>query len=415
MKEIISGQLNEIVTHSLSRFKVNDPSELTIEQKISSLCESICFTPHDLDEIISSNSPVLRTVKGHCFEQFFDSVLEDMGVRTQKVGGDSGVDRIVNSKTLQLKTPTIAGTTAEKIQYKTHKTHGAKSETESMEYYYSIDEFADYLVGLISYTPLNMLILSKDELPRHPNDSKKIKSPFDVFVKNNPALNAFERLGLDHLLPNNTVAMKKSDWLPRTSEMIGVPEDIIVESLFSIENFRIWDMSIRGFAREYSLNKLLAKHGVAVYHPAHCSRHRADKSDLALMNSWDEGCTHFQVKGVTFSQCKLSLRDPIIDIETQLSRGRVNDHPTQSRLYLSNDFDYLIVAVDPFLTKHLKKQFLRIESEPSWSFYVINSQDLSKHPLYPNRVKSHQQIPYSTLLKYEIKNEWFPKWRQKPH
>ena len=50
-------------------------------------------------------------------------------------------------------------------------------------------------------------------------------------------------------------------------------------------------------------------------------------------------------------------KDSIIATETQLTRGRVSNHPTQSRLYLKTDFDYLILCVDPPLVRLFDKEF----------------------------------------------------------
>lgn len=85
----------------------------------------------------------MRTVKGHVFETYFDDLIESCGQESEGIGGDSGIDRIVNGITLQLKTPTAAGTKGPYVQYKTHKTHGAKSEQGSYDYYHTVDEFAD--------------------------------------------------------------------------------------------------------------------------------------------------------------------------------------------------------------------------------------------------------------------------------
>ena len=54
-------------------------------------------------------------------------------------------------------------------------------------------------------------------------------------------------------------------------------------------------------------------------------------------------------------------KNSIIDIETQLSRGRVNDHPTQSRLYHFTDFEYLILALDPSYARRTTPRFMEKE------------------------------------------------------
>lgn len=151
-----TGRIGEIIDYLETTHK-KSIIEIPIDYKINILCESLGLNNLELDDLIYENSPVMRTVKGHAFETFFDHLILDMGYDVTEVGGDDSVDRIVNDITLQLKTPTMSGTRGNFVQYKTHKTHGAKSETESVNYYSKVNNFADYLVGLIEYNPLKII------------------------------------------------------------------------------------------------------------------------------------------------------------------------------------------------------------------------------------------------------------------
>jgi hypothetical protein len=173
-----TGSIKEIISALKKQYEVNSVKELTEKQKLDCLCHILQLTYSQLDQLIALNSPVFRTVKGHVFEAIFDHLVEACGQEVIEVGGDEAVDRIVNGIKLQLKTPTLAGTKGRLVQYKTHKTHGAKSELESLDYYHHKAEFADYLVGLISYSPLRILFLKKDELPTHLQSPEHIISPF---------------------------------------------------------------------------------------------------------------------------------------------------------------------------------------------------------------------------------------------
>jgi hypothetical protein len=405
-----SGQLSEVIAAAIADCKVQNVKCLTLSQKLDALCDSLGFTHAQLDALIVENSPVMRTVKGHCFEAFFDELLEDAGYCVEVQGGDDPVDRIVHGNTLQLKTPNTSGTKNGNVEYKTHKTHGAKSEREGMNYYHLRSEFASFLVGLISYEPLRILVLERNELPGHPKDANRIRSPFKLEWGRHEALNAFSRIGIDFQKLKAVQRSAKSLWLPRSAAAIGVHDEVIVQTLFSEENFRIWDMSVRGFACEHALIDILKQRGKTVLEPTHCSRDRANKSDLALVLASGSGCRHFQVKGLTFSQCLVDAEEPIVDIETQLSRGRVNDHPTQSRLYLESDFDGVIVALGP----PMADTFLAATGqnrEGSWKFYEIPTSDLVRHPSYPTRIKSHQRLAFLDLQAYSIDDAWLSQWR----
>ena len=145
--------------------------------------------------------------------------------------------------------------------------------------------------------------------------------------------------------------------LPLTAKSLGLKTDIIVDSILRESNFRIWDMNIKGFARELAVRHFLEMAGITIYDPSVAGKPRPEKSDLALLSK-QNNFVRFQVKGITLRGSKLDGENSIIDIETQLSRGRVNDHPTQSRLYHFTDFEYLILALDPSYARRTTPRFM---------------------------------------------------------
>jgi len=365
------------------------------QDKLQMLCSAMRISSRTLDETISKNSPVLRTVKGHAFETFFDKYLSDLGYVSEEVGGDTPIDRVINGLTLQLKTPTESGTNDSTVQYKTHKTHGAKSERESMTYYHTVEEFADFLVGLVSYLPLRILYLSRDELPRHRKSIRHIKSPFSVDWEHHPALNAVSRLGVtvDHQKPMAKRASEQK--LPLTSEAIGVDTGVIVDTIVNRANFRIWDMSIRGFLREGEFRRMTESLGIQIDSAQGHRPERSDKADFVLTRGTSK--KFLQLKGVSTNNCNFELPDPIIATETQLTRGRVNDHPTQSRLYLKSDFDNLILVLDPPIV-----ELILGEGNRRWEYYSIPTSNLSTHKEMPHRLASLQKFRFSELEKYRF-------------
>jgi len=403
----VNGRISEIIALAEDYFDC-PASELSTEQKLDALCFAQKISPEELDEVISSHSEVLRTVKGHAFEVVFDYLMARNGIECVEVGGDGDTDRMVNGYTLQLKTPYVNGCSDGIVSYKTHKTHGAKSELESMDYYHRVSDFADFLVGLISYDPLNIIIIPKEDLPRV--GPSHIQSPMYLDISNSDYVNNYYQLGIRGRLSysRSDFVVGDSEVLPLSSEAIDVKSEYILRAIFIRENFRIWDMNMRGFIREKKLESALSSYGVQTFPVNITGRERSDKCDIVLRSKTGE-YIRFQVKGLTWGGCRLNREQTVIDCETQLSRGRVNDHPTQSRLYKVTDYEYLIIAIDPPYTNSLSLSTFGTP-DYNWRFYAIPMDDLRKHPNYPNRVFSHQMIPYDALQEYLIEPDWFDQW-----
>lgn len=407
--KIKTGRIEEISNTATAYYEVKKPNDLSAQQKLKALCVAANITPSLLDKIISTNIPVLRTVKGHAFEIVFNKIMNINDILCEDIGGDGDVDLIVNGRTLQCKTPYINGCNETTVSYKTHKTHGAKSELESLDYYHQVTNFADYLVGLVSYEPFQVLIIPKKDLPRVSNSNSHIASPMFMPIKG-PYLNAFDKIGITKELsiPPSIVTPSSDELLPISANVMKLRSEYILEAIFRIENFRIWDMNIRGFIREAILNQMLAKNQIKVYHPMRLGLNRADKTDFVLKSKANK-YVRFQVKGLTYNSCTLKGTNSIIDCETQLSRGRVNNHPTQSRLYMTSDFEYVIIAIDPPYSNQFSHECYN-KDDYEWHFYCIPTTELRKHPTFSERVFSHQRIDYIKLQKYMIDEQWMDQW-----
>ena len=400
--ELGSGRIADIINALKNRHNGLPISRIPTKEKIDALCYALDLSYDEFDTLIADNSPVLRTVKGHCFEVAMESILCQNEIESEDVGGDSDIDLFVNGHSLQLKTPNLGGTTDTEFEYKTHKTHGAKSELESMDYYHKVSDFADFFVGLISYNPFKVFIIPREKLPRHPKDNRYIKSPFKISLNQNNLfreessyINAFHLLGINiSQIRISDIANTANELLPKSSKVIGVNTDIIVNTILREPNFRIWDMSIRGFAREVVVKRYLNSIGVHYSDkPSLYRKDRGEKADLAIIKK--NGTLFIQVKGISTSNCVFNKLDSIIATETQLTRGRINDHPTQSRLYKVTDFDYLLLAIDPPISYTIFK-------EPTWKIFLVPSTKLKKHARYTNRYNTLQKYLASSLLDYEI-------------
>lgn len=291
------------------------------------------------------------------------------------------------------------GTNDSQIEYKTHKTHGAKSEKESMSYYHQVDDFADFFVGLISYNPFEVFIIPKRLLPRHPRNNKYIKSPFKINIysflnEKSEYINCFNAINVKlDKLSTASIYPTNDELLPITTQKVGINTSIVVDSILRKENFRIWDMSIRGFARETIIQKVLSNKKIKFSTtPQNYKTERGEKADLVVF--LDNGITHFvQVKGLSVTSCFFNGEESKLTVETQLTRGRVNDHPTQSRLYRYDDFDFLMLGIDPAIS-------YIVYGQPKWSIFLIPSKILVRHKNYPNRYKSHQYFTAKDLWNY---------------
>lgn len=408
---ITTGRIQEIGQLACSYYNIDTPSHLSASQKIEALCTALAIDSSSLDDIIANSPEVQRTVKGHAFEIIFQKMMTDNGIPCNDIGGDSDVDLIVNNIPLQLKTPYVKGCSDEVVSYKTHKTHGAKSELESMEYYHKVSDFADYLVGLVSYEPFQVVIIPKEQLPRVPGHIDYIVSPMYIPLTTGNYVNAFNQIGINKPLnfPAQITTISPNEILPKSSAAMCVKSEYILEAIYRVENFRIWDMNMRGFIRERALHNIFAINNITLFPPTITGLPRPEKSDIVLQKT-DNSYIRFQVKGLTFSGCVFNKDSSRIDCETQLSRGRVNDHPTQSRLYMTSDFEYVIMAVDPPYTNRFSLEFFS-KPEYAWSFYCVPTSVLATHPKYPNRIASHQYILYKDMQQYRIGSSWLMQWK----
>ena len=105
----------------------------------------------------------------------------------------------------------------------------------------------------VQYIPLRIIFLERDELPVHPNDPDRILSPFYIQWNGHIGLNAFDRIGIPNFVNTSwltTISPEKDkELLPQTSNALNLKTDFILNTILLENNFRIWDMNIRGFAR----------------------------------------------------------------------------------------------------------------------------------------------------------------------
>ncbi len=74
----------------------------------------------------------------------------------------------------------------------------------------------------------------------------------------------------------------KKELLPKSATRLNLKTNIILDTILFQNNFRIWDMAIRGWAREVAINNLFAKSKIDLIKPITVRKSRGDKNDFPL-------------------------------------------------------------------------------------------------------------------------------------
>ena len=201
--------------------------------------EDIRMTPAEFDAFCSSEPHVVRSLKGHCFEAWFDDLLTRAGYHCEEIGGDSLFDRRVNGKTLQLKTPYQRGTVdGVKVSYRMHKTHGPERFPDVL---YRREDFADFLVG--HRRGNDVLICPAANMPLKKEVQKK--SPWPDYIAdptpfnwNCEWVNRYDLIGVD---AKRISADESGDSLffPAIARAVGFNDVYIVKAILVLPGF-LW-------------------------------------------------------------------------------------------------------------------------------------------------------------------------------
>src|SRR3989339_1600806 len=227
-------------------------------KKFNDLLKIVKINIEDFDEFLSLNPHIYRSIRGHAFEVWFDREMKERNVAITSVGGDNVVDRVINKKTLQLKTTYIKATIAGKmVGYRMHKTHGAEVKPYC---YYKKNEFADFLVGL--HPTDGVIICPRQYLPTRGEVSKKLDYPECLadplpFDWNTKWLNRYDLLGVDIKDYPTIVEHSRSEtkYFPKLISKIGFTDFDIIHAIIDEKNFRIWFQLIVGTIREFHFYK----------------------------------------------------------------------------------------------------------------------------------------------------------------
>lgn len=337
-------------------------------RRLKELLNTIHVSIEEFDNFLVSNPHIYRSIRGHAFEVWFDREMRERGIVVSSLGGDNIVDRIINGKTLQLKTPYIKATFASKIVgYRMHKTHGAEIKPYC---YYKKSEFADYLVGL--HPTQGVIICPRKYLPTRGEISKGLDYPEYLadplpFKWNTKWLNRYDLLDVtvDNYPTLAEHAKFEAKYFPLLIEKIGFTDYDIIHSIIDDTNFRIWFQLIVGTIRELHFIKFAKLHKIALNPGTKLKGRGSNKVDYVLDNG-----SRIQVKGLTKGMCS----DKVLGCETQCSHGRV-----PNRLYRRSDFDFIAIVIDPGTIPVEKAKDLKIVSG-DYNFVILPISKLPRHP-----------------------------------
>ena len=338
------------------------------------LLDAIKTTATEFDDFCSTQPHILRDLRGHAFEVWFDELMTRSGHDCMKVGGDDVVDRRLSGHTLQLKTPFWNGTVqGEVVQYKMHKTHGSEKYPDVL---YLPLEFAEFFVGLhpdggLIICPANVLTTRQQLNPNLPwGEYIADPVPFDW---NTPWLNRYDLLGIDRtklVFPDPPT----SDILPKISRAIGHLQIIgdlqIIKAIMSEENFRVLEQNIVGSIREFHLMKFVQKNGIELKEPTELETRSRQKVDKIYWQEPGRRWLRIQIKGLTKGLC----HGRTLGCETQGSHGRI-----PARLYKRTDFEILAIVIDPKVIPRETAEKLSVEWD-AYNFLFVRMSDLPLHP-----------------------------------
>ncbi len=336
-------------------------------KKLSGLLAKIKVNLKDFDNFLARSPHIYRSIRGHAFEIWFDRQITKRGFTVIAVGGDDVVDRVINGRTLQLKTPYLKGTIKDKmVSYKMHKTHGAERKPLC---FYTKREFADFFIGL--HPELGVIICPKNKLKTRGEISKRLDYPNYIsdplpFAWDTEWLNRYDLIGLSIKDYPTIVKHSKEEirLFPRLIGKIGFTDYDILHAILDEKNFRIWFQLIVGSIREFHFAKFAKIHDIKLKPPQGLGGRGNQKVDYVLNNG-----KRIQVKGLTKGMCD----EVYLGCETQCSHGRV---PT--RLYRRNDFDNIVIVIDPgFIPENVAKQ--KGISSADYNFVILPISKLPRH------------------------------------
>jgi len=330
-----------------------------------------------LEAFILKNSHIWRPIRGHCFETWFDKLMNRINQKIESVGGDDTVDRVLNGKTLQLKTPYNNGTKKGiKVAFALHKTHGLEKRPDNL---YKPENFADFLIG--QHPDGSLIICPKNKIPKNSNypgrDWPEYLADPVSFEWDTTWKNRFDLLGIKLEKIPDLTNEKENKLFPKIGKLVDLSDFEIVKTIMQPENFRVLEQNLKGSIRELHFESACVKRKILLKEvPKESKTREKIKVDFIAQNG-----KKVQVKGRTKTLCD----GKIIGVEVKGSHGR-----TPQRLYRKSDFDLLAVVLDPGSIPDNVKDI----NHDEYNFVIFPSSIL---PLHEN---SHKKM-YAWTMKFK--------------
>jgi hypothetical protein len=336
----------------------------SLKEKFEKIIEIKDVDWNIIDNVVKSDSNILRPIKGVAFEEYLKKLLKnyDKNIIIEEGKGDSDVDLVVNGLNLQLKT-IATGYTKEKIKIAVslHKTHG--DETVPNNLYKISNKTFDFLC--VFHPEKGVLIIPFDKIPLHNKWNEYLADPA-YFEWNSVWINRWDLLNInveDKGLDLREIPLKSE--LPFLSSETFLEDYEIIEMLCRPEYFRAAVMGLKGNLKEEWFKNILIKNGFKYENP----QSTYSKFDVLL---YTKNNTEYkiQVKGTSKNMC--SLEKNTIGFEIMGTHGQF---PKRGYKQSSIDFIAIIISED-----QLNQEF----DLKGLNFIIIPSNDLPRHFLIGN-------------------------------
>lgn len=335
-----------------------------------------------LDDVATSDSNILRPIKGVAFEEYFKKILISHlpSILIHDGIGDDDVDLSVNGHRLQLKTP-VTQSIRPGISFGValHKTHG--DETKPNCLYKPSNKPFDFLVAF--HPSDGILFVPLDKIPRHKKWPDYFADPA-CFPWDSEWINRWDLIGLTPLKGKSldTRIVPSSSMLPKLSAATYLEDYEIITMLSKPEYFRAAVMGLKGNLKERWFKTKLQSLGFNVqnspgaYYPY----------DLILFNKINE-IIRIQIKGTSKGMCDISKSR--VGFEMMGTHGQF-----PVRGYKKRDIDFVAIII----SEHQLPSNCNIDK--GLNFLLIPVNDLPHHHLIGNGVAG--QIKHAGNEKWNL-------------
>lgn len=312
-------------------FWEKDMISQSLKDKFEQVIEIFNLNWKTVEEVVSSDSNVLRPIKGVAFEEYLVKIVKSKfpNAIIEDGKGDSDVDLIIDGHLLQLKTPDKNSTKNNKqVGAALHKTHG--DETRPGNLYSKNKNTFDFLV--ILHPSEGIFIIPYSEIPSHRSYENHLADPA-IFDWDSIWLNRWDLLGLGEIQKIDDRIIPSQSQLPFLSRETYLEDYEIVEMLCKPQYFRAAVMGLKGNIKEHWLINHLEDSNYSIKRPE-VSYSKFDVSILNNLGNYER----VQIKGTSKNMC--DLESNTVGFELMGTHGQF-----PHRGYKMSDLDYVALII----------------------------------------------------------------------